>query len=212
MFVANMSRHSYINYIIREERFNLSFVNYSLRNFSEISESKIFGDLDSLSSLGNDFCKVMFYMLACLFLIGIVFNIMSIIRPQMTVYYKCQFLSSVLETVVFVISSVVAVVNCEYYNANYKYVLGGDDIMTSEQFGSLALGHWFYISLVLCLLIVGVELYFVLASKQGINTKKQGKKEEGNTISMLNEYKRLLDNGVITEEEFSSMKKELLKL
>lgn len=47
------------------------------------------------------------------------------------------------------------------------------------------------------------------------NTENTGKNEENkidNTIQELTKYKELLDNGIITEEEFALKKKQILNI
>lgn len=48
--------------------------------------------------------------------------------------------------------------------------------------------------------------------RKGIHTKEEQPKESEirNNIQMLREYKQLLDEGILTQEEFDAKKKELL--
>ncbi len=202
-FIVHIYSESFINYVNREEIFDISFVNYSLRNFSEEMEE----GRDTISNLGNDFCEIFFYVLLLFLIINIVLNVMSVMRPKKTLYYKCQFLGSIIGSVVWVVSCVVAVskslVTYEEYSDSYGRII-------SSWTGSLTIGPWFYISLALCLLIISIELYFILASKQTSEHKKQQYINKDNNVQMLYEYKKMLDDGIITQEEFDVKKKQLL--
>lgn len=48
------------------------------------------------------------------------------------------------------------------------------------------------------------------AEKKKIETKKETKKSETDTIDLLERYKKLLDSGALTQEEFDDKKKEIL--
>ena len=44
-----------------------------------------------------------------------------------------------------------------------------------------------------------------------INTSNPDKSSEDMTLELLSKYKELLDNGIITEDEFNTRKQQLLK-
>ena len=180
-FVANMSIYRASTHLCSYDAFPLSFASYSAREYWGILQHSSYEGLgETLSNFGNDFCGAMLYVLAFLVLVYFVMNVISLFRPQAAIFYKLQFFSGLLCTMVLVISSVVAVNRC---NLNDIWRDEGGSIVRAIT-GTLSFGGLFYAVLALCILMIGIDTCFLIASRQKVKHKIAREKRERKPVSI----------------------------
>lgn len=131
-------------------------------------------------------------------ILGIVFSILQLLGKGKKSNNKLVAVISVLELLTFLVSAVMTLT----YTLDTEYWY--QDIVPNTGFFMLSI--LIIVSTVLC--VVG----YIHAKKQGIIDEEPLKQDSNNFSSNIEDLKKLLDNGLITQEEYDAKKKQILGL
>lgn len=222
MFVIETHVNDYRNFISRDVDYPQSSLDVVNRTPSPDHEfAALYGTHDvNMStrghySLNNDFCVIMWIVVFAFLLLDIVIDLFSLFKRIN--YKKWRIILPIVTFIIFILISILHIFDGSEINiSTITDFSTGTKIPYMDFSANVTLGAWFYVALAIFLAVVVINLYNMALSDKKLSDNVSRfsiklKKNES-VPEELEKYKELMDNNVITKEEFEAKKKQLLDL
>lgn len=157
-----------------------------------------YGNLDFEEETHHDIRQTLCVIVATIIIIS---TILFLIQLKCNKNWGAIFCLPILELALLGIFS--------YYTSDAQGFSGSSGYWTNEY---LRLGVWFYMEIVL---LISLTIYSYICYKKVCehgNIIRKKIQNDDSTADEIRKYKELLDNGIISEEEFKEKKNQLLKI
>lgn len=162
------------------------------------------------ASFGSDYSSIVFYILILSIIVDVVITLL-VPEPKNSKHAKWKLLPPVLSMLLFVSSALIGAAHSSGVTdiINYRYI----EQIYADRVRTVSVEPFFYLLVALCIMIVAIEVYIMILNRP-VNSRvkvSDGMALQSSVVEELRTYKSLLDEGVITQEEFDAAKNRLLQ-